>query len=105
MQLPALFPRCLLARRCSRSRRHRCSCSTLCPPLSCCRFTGSIPDEWADPAYFLKLKSLNLQNNLLRSALPNRKWNRLGAFISLRDLDLSGNQFFGEQAQSLLVLS
>ncbi|GAB4815698.1 hypothetical protein N2152v2_002744 [Parachlorella kessleri] len=59
------------------------------------KFTGTIPDEWADPAYFLKLKTLNLQNNLLRGALPNRKWNRLGAFISLRDMDLSGNQFFG----------
>ena len=44
------------------------------------------------------MKSLNLQNNLLRGLLPNRKWNRLGAFISLRDLDLSGNQLYGEQA-------
>ena len=68
-----------------------------CSP-SCRRFTGTVPDEWADPAYFLKLKALNLQNNLLRGALPNRKWNRLGAFISLRDMDLSGNQFYGERA-------
>jgi hypothetical protein len=66
----------------------------LCLPAR--RFTGSIPDEWADPQYFTSLRVLDLSNNLLNAPLPNRKWNRLNAFRSIRSIDLSFNLFFGK---------
>ncbi len=68
-----------------------------------CRFTGTIPDEWADNAYFLALKTLTLQNNLLRGKLPNRRWNRLNGFVNMRTLDISGNAFYGAGSQQAVV--
>ncbi len=64
--------------------------------MSACRFTGSLPEGWADPNFFISLRILNLQNNQLSGPLPNRKWNAPGAWRNLDYLDLSRNRFFGE---------
>lgn len=59
----------------------------------CCRFTGTVPNDWAKANSFTKLRRLNLANNELSGRLPN--FNRRGAWRSLESLDLSSNSFYG----------
>ena len=63
-----------------------------------CRFTGTIPDLWADSRYFMSLETMDLHDNLLEGTLPSVKWNKKNSFRSLQTLDLSQNQLSGEWA-------
>ena len=69
-------------------------------PLGC-RFTGTLPTEWADSRYFSKLQTLDVHDNQLDGTLPSQKWNKKGAFKSLQSLDLSQNNFYGGLGVSL----
>lgn len=70
-------------------------CECLWRLAHCCSFTGTIPTDWADSRYFLKLKTLDLHDNQLDGTLPNQRWNKKGAFRSLQYLDVSDNGLYG----------